>query len=615
MPKEDRKNRSSSNNRRSNGADSASCSHDAKPYQKFSENAKKKRSRSPKCFRNKQWDDINCPICMENPHNAVLLICSQHEKGCRPFMCDTSHRHSNCLDQYRNMQKGGNASSNGGINTNSNSLSLESPLAPFGEAPNRNSDRRRVLVLTHEAGGTQFGAIGLLPSTHMRGRPDLLSNSQTDGLREGRFAWRSIMENHRHFHGGNSSTENGVNGQFPQFRHLRQLHQELQQVQEQIQEQVQDQAQEEIQGQGQGQEFLEQVEVREGVEESRNEDEIAGGARQEKEPIDDVEGIAEAKGKALIAALIAEGETMVKAEAGLLCPLCRSSVFGWKVVKDVRMYLDLKSRACSHESCSFTGAYGILRNHAREIHPSVRPQEANPERVEEWQRLQRQQDTDDVLSSIQAAMPGARILGDYMIEDNNDNDNDDDDDAEAVDGSDSDGIQAVTDLDFLLPIMDIMSQLAASGPAHQRGRGISWGLNIGPSRRRNSFATRSRAVSANNGGGPANPGNPPSNSPPSFPILPPIPLGGAMPSGDPSDIPILPRSRWGDIRDASDPSNVRHNFEFMPRGRGRSADPPSGMEQRHRMVSELFERHEAFRRRLNRDSNSPRGSQQGSHPP
>ncbi|XWS11838.1 hypothetical protein CRYUN_Cryun37aG0035500 [Craigia yunnanensis] len=37
---------------------------------------------------------------MEHPHNAVLLWCSSFEKGCRPFMCNTSYRHSNCLDQF-----------------------------------------------------------------------------------------------------------------------------------------------------------------------------------------------------------------------------------------------------------------------------------------------------------------------------------------------------------------------------------------------------------------------------------------------------------------------------------------------------------------------------------
>ncbi|CAN1215474.1 hypothetical protein LINPERPRIM_LOCUS240 [Linum perenne] len=38
---------------------------------------------------------------MEHPHNAILLICSSHGKGCRPYMCDTSYRHSNCFDQFR----------------------------------------------------------------------------------------------------------------------------------------------------------------------------------------------------------------------------------------------------------------------------------------------------------------------------------------------------------------------------------------------------------------------------------------------------------------------------------------------------------------------------------
>ncbi|GAB4828313.1 hypothetical protein Ancab_035309 [Ancistrocladus abbreviatus] len=49
----------------------------------------------------KEWEEARCPVCMEHPHNAVLLICSAYGKGCRPYMCDTSYRHSNCLDQFR----------------------------------------------------------------------------------------------------------------------------------------------------------------------------------------------------------------------------------------------------------------------------------------------------------------------------------------------------------------------------------------------------------------------------------------------------------------------------------------------------------------------------------
>lgn len=49
----------------------------------------------------KEWEEARCPVCMEHPHNAILLICSSHEKGCRPYMCDTSYRHSNCFDQFQ----------------------------------------------------------------------------------------------------------------------------------------------------------------------------------------------------------------------------------------------------------------------------------------------------------------------------------------------------------------------------------------------------------------------------------------------------------------------------------------------------------------------------------
>lgn len=49
----------------------------------------------------KDWEDATCPICMDVPHNAVLLFCTSHDKGCRPYMCNTSYRHSNCLDQYK----------------------------------------------------------------------------------------------------------------------------------------------------------------------------------------------------------------------------------------------------------------------------------------------------------------------------------------------------------------------------------------------------------------------------------------------------------------------------------------------------------------------------------
>ncbi|VVA95923.1 unnamed protein product [Arabis nemorensis] len=53
----------------------------------------------------KEWEDVRCVICMEPPHNAVLLHCSSSSNGCRPYMCDTSVRHSNCFKQYRKNNK------------------------------------------------------------------------------------------------------------------------------------------------------------------------------------------------------------------------------------------------------------------------------------------------------------------------------------------------------------------------------------------------------------------------------------------------------------------------------------------------------------------------------
>ncbi|XP_062008256.1 uncharacterized protein LOC133725139 [Rosa rugosa] len=74
----------------------------ASPYPCTSEDAEQYKLNSPleSTENTKEWEDTRCPICMEHPHNAVLIKCSSHEMGCRPYMCNTSYRHSNCLDQF-----------------------------------------------------------------------------------------------------------------------------------------------------------------------------------------------------------------------------------------------------------------------------------------------------------------------------------------------------------------------------------------------------------------------------------------------------------------------------------------------------------------------------------
>ncbi|CAF2090380.1 hypothetical protein HID58_023926 [Brassica napus] len=63
----------------------------------------------------KEWEEARCPVCMDHPHNGILLICSSFDKGCRPYMCDTSHRHSNCFDQYRKASKQTPTETEGGV--------------------------------------------------------------------------------------------------------------------------------------------------------------------------------------------------------------------------------------------------------------------------------------------------------------------------------------------------------------------------------------------------------------------------------------------------------------------------------------------------------------------
>ncbi|CAI9770630.1 unnamed protein product [Fraxinus pennsylvanica] len=230
----------------------------------------------------KELDEASCPICMDHPHNAVLLICSSHDKGCRSYICDTSYRHSNCLDRFRKLRE-------------ENKDSLDSITS--GD-------------LTVEAGED---------TNHIQ----IVSNTTaTMGLP-----------------GGSGSTQD-ANSNF-----------------------------EEQEGTLWGRLDLGETDM------------------EKSEPI-----------------------------SNLSCPLCRGSVLGWKVVEEARKYLNLKSRSCSRESCSFLGNYRELRRHARRVHPSIRPADVDPTRQQAWRRLEDQREYSDIVSAIRSAIPGAVVLGDYVIE-------------------------------------------------------------------------------------------------------------------------------------------------------------------------------------------------------
>ncbi|KAF8703264.1 hypothetical protein HU200_032056 [Digitaria exilis] len=69
-------------------------------YKKTKKLDKKNELRSTS--EEKDWKSATCSICLERPHDAVLLLCSSHSKGCRPYMCGTNYKHSNCLELFKN---------------------------------------------------------------------------------------------------------------------------------------------------------------------------------------------------------------------------------------------------------------------------------------------------------------------------------------------------------------------------------------------------------------------------------------------------------------------------------------------------------------------------------
>ncbi|KAG8064161.1 hypothetical protein GUJ93_ZPchr0004g39782 [Zizania palustris] len=251
----------------------------------------------------KEWDDALCPICMEHPHNAVLLLCSSHDKGCRSYICDTSYRHSNCLDRFKKMRVNHRDSSS----QPSSSLPRDMSSQNVAQSSRFDLNGESTTLLidipeSHEVSNHQDASQSLAAISRQQGEinynqdPDLTLEAQ-----EGE---------------GSGSVESS------EAPHLNQL----------------------------------------------------------------------------------------------ACPLCRGAVKGWKIIKEAREYLDEKSRACSRETCAFSGNYREIRRHARRVHPTTRPADVDPSRCRAWHRMEHQREYGDILSAIRSAMPGAVVFGDYVVE-------------------------------------------------------------------------------------------------------------------------------------------------------------------------------------------------------
>ncbi|XP_042518910.1 uncharacterized protein LOC122092734 isoform X1 [Macadamia integrifolia] len=273
----------------------------------------------------KEWDEASCPICMDHPHNAVLLICSSHDKGCRSYICDTSYRHSNCLDRFKKLR----------VEPRNNSSWSRSSFP-------ENTDSLRLGLRTHH---------GDSEPNFESSEPNFEGSRMRNGLADEVHARYSSDENNEGTRIG--SLEARVNSSEEPDRNL----------------------------ETQGDDNLE---------------------------MDPAESLREMSG--------CEEGNLLDPGLNLKCPLCRGTVRGWKIAKEARQYLDLKRRGCSRESCSFLGNYRELRRHARRVHPTTRPADVDPSRQRAWRNLEHQREYGDIVSAIRSAMPGAIVLGDYVIE-------------------------------------------------------------------------------------------------------------------------------------------------------------------------------------------------------
>ncbi|PON65321.1 Zinc finger, RING/FYVE/PHD-type [Trema orientale] len=260
----------------------------------------------------KELDEISCPICMDHPHNAVLLLCSSHDKGCRSYICDTSYRHSNCLDRYKKLR----ANTMNSPTTEPSSLSLNSY--------------------------SSFNTYG----TNTALRPNLNDANENHNLNQSNAVLSVDLHEEQPQENNNTQDQNSI------------------------------------------------FETQEGVVEA-----IESESLRERVELDEL-----------------DVENSSESNLSLKCPLCRGDVLGWEVVEEARKYLNLKRRSCSRESCSFSGNYQELRRHARRIHPATRPSDIDPSRERAWRRLEHQRELGDVVSAIRSAMPGAVVVGDYVIE-------------------------------------------------------------------------------------------------------------------------------------------------------------------------------------------------------
>lgn len=82
------------------------------------------------------------------------------------------------------------------------------------------------------------------------------------------------------------------------------------------------------------------------------------------------------------------------------------------------------------EECSFTGTYRELNKHMKAKHRRAKPRKVDPVLEAKWRAFEMRTAQQDVLSTIRSSMPGAVVMGDYVLDMASDSSDDEDDEDE-----------------------------------------------------------------------------------------------------------------------------------------------------------------------------------------
>ncbi|KAK4748255.1 hypothetical protein SAY87_014841 [Trapa incisa] len=326
----------------------------------------------------KEWEEAICPVCMEHPHNAVLLTCSSGKYGCRPYVCNTGPHHSNCL---QSLFSGGTTT--GGKPTRV--LSIKCPFCrghvsgwQVADAPAReymNSKRRECSFSNCNFSGNYADL-----RVHVRSEHSLLSLREDDNHPTKQQRWERLVQE-REMLDAQASLPLELYWESSTVR-LTMLPAQLPTVQSRMAsgplKESDDDDDDHEKKVGEWEEAICPM----CMEPPHNAVLMqcssldrgcrpfvcnTGGCR----PSDCLGKFNESLNPS----------TLTSERPNSVCPLCRGEIRGLQIIEPARAYMNSRTRSCSYENCEFSGDYAQLSEHVRSDHRHVeqQPRETAPD--------------------------------------------------------------------------------------------------------------------------------------------------------------------------------------------------------------------------------------------